>query len=397
MRDRRPGHRRALLNRRGALRLLVASIAPRAVCLATIVAAAPDLVAQVAEAVSDDSSDDEAIVAVFASTPPAIDGILDDAVWRAAVPATDFRQRNPVDGATPSESSELRVAFDATNIYFGLTLNDSEPDKILARILHREGRIDLDDRVIIALDSFDDDRSAYIFELNALGTQGDAFITDERLVFSDWNWEGVYRSQGRITDAGWELEVAIPFTTIRFTDAAAPRMGLAVYRSIRRKNEEVIWPHISQQYRSGIFQVSQYAALEGLQNLQRGRNFEVKPYGVIGGQTIEPEGSDFLRDAGVDMKIGLTSGLTLDLTYNTDFAQVEADNVRINLTRFGLFFPEKREFFVERANLFTFGDQRSTEVFFSRRIGLENDILGGAAADRRGGAVLGRLPEPADA
>ncbi len=126
----------------------------------------------------------------------------------------------------------------------------------------------------------------------------------------------------------------MPFTTIRFNRAQAPRMGVAFYRSIRRKNEELTWPHIAQRYSGGIFQVSQYGPLLGLRNLQRGRNVEIKPYGVIGGQNTAEEGSDFLRDAGVDMKIGLTSSLTLDLTYNTDFAQVEADNVRINLTRF---------------------------------------------------------------
>ena len=323
-------------------------------------------------------ADEASIVAEYALVAPIIDGVLDDAVWRLAQPVTEFRQRNPVAGAIPSEATEVRIAFDAENIYFGFMFYDSEPDDIIAQVLQREGRIDLDDRVIIGLDSYDDDRSAYIFELNALGTQGDALITDERIVFSDWNWEGIYHSEGIITDAGWALEVAIPFTTIRFNDVQEPRMGVAFYRSIRRKNEELTWPYISQRFRSGIFQVSQYGALLGLRNVERGRNVEIKPFGVIGGQRTAEAGSDFLRDVGVDMKIGLASNLTLDLTYNTDFAQVEADNVRINLTRFGLFMPEKREFFVERANLFTFGDRGSTETFFSRRVGLDNDIIGGA-------------------
>ena len=318
------------------------------------------------------------IQAAYADVAPVIDGVLDDEVWRRAVLVSDFRQRNPVDGAAASELTEARVAFDARNLYFGFAAYDSEPDKILARVRHRDGFIHFDDHIIIALDSYDDDRSAYIFDINPLGTQADALITDERLAFSDWNWEGVLHTQARITEHGWVLEVALPLTTIRFNDVDEPRMGVAFYRSIRRKNEEVTWPHIPQRYTNGIHQVSQYGAIEGLRDLRPARGVEVKPYGLIGGQSDSGQPPDLVSDAGVDMKIGLGSSLTLDLTYNTDFAQVEADNVQINLTRFRLFFPEKREFFLERARLFSFGDEGETEVFFSRRIGLGNDILGGA-------------------
>lgn len=315
--------------------------------------------------------------AVRVERRPDIDGVLDEAFWAGIEPITAFRQREPVDGGMPTEGTEVRIAFDEHALYFGLTMHDSDPSAIRRSILQREGRIDQDDRVMIALDTYKDGRNAYIFELNAFGTQGDALISDEDMVLDDWNWEGVYESEARITDQGWTLEVAIPFTTIRFSEDDAPEMGVAVYRSIRRKNEEVTWPHIPQRFGSGIFQVSQYATLEGLSDLRRGRYAEVKPFAIAGAQKNAGDETDILDDAGVDVKYSVTSNLTLDLTWNTDFAQVEADNVQVNLTRFSLFFPEKRDFFLERAGLFAFGAARETEVFFSRTIGLTNPIRGG--------------------
>ncbi len=315
-------------------------------------------------------------------TPPVIDGVLDDEAWQGIEPITEFRQRDPVDGGSPTERTEVRIAFDAEYLYFGLRLHDSDPAAIRRSILHREGRIDQDDHFWIVLDTYHDRRNAYIFEINPFGTQGDALFTDESLVLDDWNWEGVYESEARIDEDGWTAEVAVPFTTIRFSDAQAPTMGIAIRRAIRRKNEQVFWPHIPQRYRAGITQVSQFATLDGLEGLRRGRHMELKPFVIGGAQRIQgapgsDTGTDVLRDVGVDFKYAITSNLTMDLTWNTDFAQVESDNVQVNLTRFNLFFPEKREFFLERAGLFSFGNARDTELFFSRRIGLTSEIVGG--------------------
>jgi hypothetical protein len=321
--------------------------------------------------------------AVRTNTPIRIDGVLDEAVWGEAVPATGFRQRWPADGSPASERTEVRVAYDDGAIYFGMIMFDSEPDRIMRSILHREGRIDKDDRIIIALDTFHDRRSAYIFEMNPFGTQDDAHFTNENLVFpDDWMWQGVFESNARITDRGWELEVAIPLTTIRFDPANVDRMGLAFYRSIRRKNEQVTWPHIPLAYtgtmEGGMDQASRFGTLVGLEGLRPGRHIEVKPFGILGSQKRAGEDeATVTHEIGLDAKWSITPGLTADLTYNTDFAQVEADNVQINLTRFSLFFPEKREFFLERSELFQFGSSRETEVFFSRRIGLTNDVFGG--------------------
>ena len=154
------------------------------------------------------------VSAVRVEQAPRIDGVLNEGFWEAIPPITDFRQRVPVDGDFPTERTEVRIAFDRDAIYFGFKLFDSRPDLIRRSIFHREGRIDEDDHIWIGLDTYRDGRNAYIFELNSFGTQGDALITDEGMTLSDWNWEGVYWSEARITDEGWVLEVAIPFTTI---------------------------------------------------------------------------------------------------------------------------------------------------------------------------------------
>lgn len=315
-------------------------------------------------------------IAVPIKQKPTIDGILDEPFWENIPPITEFIQRVPVDGGPPSELTEVRIAYDQEAIYFGLKLYDSDPQLIRRSIFHREGRISQDDHVWIGLDTYLDRRNGYLFEMNSFGTQGDALITDE----TDWNWdwEGVYQSQARITEEGWVLEVAIPFTTIRYSTADAPEMGIAIRRSIRRKNEEVYWPHIPQKFRGGFRHVSQYAILTGLKDLPKGRHMELKPFAIIGGQKkYETQDADVIKDIGIDLKYSITPNITADLTWNTDFAQVEADNVQVNLTRFSLFFPEKREFFLERSGLFSFGDDRDTEIFFSRRLGLSNDIKGG--------------------
>ena len=334
----------------------------------------------------------QTIRAVRVDRPPAIDAVLDEPFWQRIEPITDFRQRVPVDGAPASERTELRVAFDDNRLYFAIVLHDSDPEGIRRSILHREGRIDQDDNIRIGLDTYNDKRNAYIFEINPFGTQGDALITDESMTLADWNWEGVYESEGRITDEGWVVEAAVPFTTIRFPDEDVVEMGILMERTIRRKNEMVYFPHIGQEFRQGLTQVSQYATLTGLEGLRRGRYMELKPFAITGRSVsgrrgdVDPE-TETLTDLGLDFKYSITSNLTLDATLNPDFAQVEADNVQINLTRFSLFFPEKREFFLERAGLFDFGDAAETQIFFSRRIGITNDIAGGGRLTGQAGPV----------
>ena len=328
---------------------------------------------------------DNLAVAVPIPSPPVIDGVLDEPFWALVQPVTGFLQRDPVDGAPASEKTEVRIAYTPTALYFGMTMHDSEPNLIRGNILQRGGWIDKDDNIRIALDTYDDDRNAYMFEVGVLGTQDDALISDESS--TDWNWDGIYTTEARITEEGWVLEIEIPFTTLRFDATEAPEMGIAIARTIRRKNESVFWPHIGQEYRSGIVQVSRYARMTGLRDLQKSRHIELKPHAISGATHTSENGNDTRINAGIDIKASFTSNSTLDLTYNTDFAQVEADNVQVNLTRFSLFFPEKREFFLERAGLFQFGAPRETEVFFSRRVGLDADILGGGRFTGQAGPI----------
>lgn len=325
--------------------------------------------------------------AIYAEEAPVIDGDLNDAIWQTASPLTNFTQNWPQDGKPATEHTEARIAYDENYIYFAFHFFDENAHLIRARNLERGGMNSRDDHAYIGLDTFMDGQNAYLFEMNALGTQDDAVIMDENLSYGSYQWDAVFYSETKIHDKGWNLEVAIPFRQLRFPKDDELQFGLMLSRMINRKNERVFWPYIGQEYgdeRGALARVSQYGLLKGIKNVKRGKNIEFKPY-VIGGvqemrTDLSDEATDFdyNRDIGFDLKYGITSNLTLDLTVNTDFAQVEADNVQINLSRFSLFFPEKREFFQERAGIFEHGNSGSTQTFFSRRIGLTEQILAGA-------------------
>ncbi|MGD8413730.1 MAG: DUF5916 domain-containing protein [Candidatus Latescibacterota bacterium] len=329
-----------------------------------------------------------AVTAVFVEDAPKIDGHLDEEIWRWIEPITQFYQVWPDDGAEPTERSEARVAYDRDNLYFAFKFYDRHPDLIRAKNFERGGRNSRDDHAYIGLDTYQDGRNAYLFEMNALGTQDDATVTDEGLSWESFSWDAVFISETIIDDEGWSMEVSIPFRQIRFPKGEELEFGLMLSRMINRKNERVIWPHIGLEFGGSSFGslsvVSQYGTLKGLNDIRRGKNIEIKPYITTGAQEFRNDladtrtESDFKTELGVDVKYGVSSNVTLDLTVNTDFAQVEADNVQLNLTRFSLFFPEKREFFLERAGLFEHGNLRSSQTFFSRRIGLTEQILAGA-------------------
>jgi hypothetical protein len=325
--------------------------------------------------------------AIFAEHAPRIDGRLNDEIWQRIDPITDFVQVWPEDGAPATERTEARIAYDRDNLYFAFRFYDRSPELIRAKNLERGGRNDRDDHAYIGLDTFRDGRNAYLFEMNALGTQDDATVTDEGLTIDSFSWDAVFRSETVIDEHGWTLEVSIPFRQLRFPKGEELEFGLMLSRMINRKNERVLWPPIGMEY-GGSFgalaAVSRYGVLKGLKNIRRGKNIEIKPYLTAGAQQVHPELSsesrevNYTNDFGMDFKYGLSSNLTLDLSVNTDFAQVETDNVQLNLSRFSLFFPEKREFFLERSGLFEHGNARSTQTFFSRRIGLTDRILAGA-------------------
>ena len=310
--------------------------------------------------------------------PITLDGHLDEPAWLSAPVATGFTQREPEPGAPASERTEVRVVYSRKTLYVGVRAFDRDPGSIIAREMKRDGGLFRDDSVIVLLDTFDDDRNTYFFETNPLGARTDSLITDEGRD-TNFEWDGVWDVKARRTDDGWVAELAIPFSTLRF-DPAATAWGLNVRRLIRHKNEEVFWAPIGLD--ADLFRVSLYGSLTGIENVEPGLNLNVKPF-VVGSHANRSEagdgasdGEDF--DAGLDVKWGLTRGLSLDLTLNTDFAETEVDAQEINLTRFSLFFPEKREFFLENAGIFEFGSDPGggsplLKIFFSRRIGIGED------------------------
>jgi len=327
------------------------------------------------------------IEATFAEEAPRMDGNLDDDIWRQIQPMSDFVQRWPNEGAAPTEESWAKVAYDRDYLYFAFQFSDKEPELIRAKNMERGGRNDRDDHAYIGIDTFLDGRNAFLFEMNALGTQDDALIADEHMTIDSYSWDAVFVSETVINDKGWSMEVRIPFRQLRFPEGDDLTFGLWMRRTVNRKNEIQNWPLIPLSYGTGysddIKTVSRYGRLTGLKNIRRGKNIEIKPYIFTGAQKVrndlrfEKTESDTHYDAGFDLKYGITSNLTLDFTVNTDFAQVESDNTQLNLTRFSLFFPEKREFFLERSGIFEHGDSRRTQTFFSRRIGLSEAILAG--------------------
>ena len=311
--------------------------------------------------------------------PPRIDGRLDEPLWDTIEPISDFRQWEPDNGAPASERTEVRIGYDDEFLYLGVRAFDGEPGRIVARQFERDARIDNDDAFTIELDSLSDNRTAFFFESNVLGAQSDGQITENGGI--NLQWDAIWYSAGNVDELGYTLEVAVPFFALRFKPADSVAMGIYLERIIRRKNERVSWPHLTRDY--NYTNVSQFDRLEGLDGIRRGVGVELKPYG-IGGYSQVPTESLWKADAGLDVKWGMTSNLTTDLTFNPDFAQVESDSLQVNLTRFSLFFPEKRDFFLESADLFTFGLPREAEVFFSRRIGIRSNrevpIIGGARA-----------------
>ncbi|HUX05686.1 MAG TPA: DUF5916 domain-containing protein [Acidobacteriota bacterium] len=334
---------------------------------------------------------------VRVETPPRIDGLLDEALWKEIEPITDFRQYEPDNGALPTERTEIRICYDSRYLYFGIRAFDSEPNEIVARTFERDGNVDADDAISIVIDSLGDNRTASVFETNVRGAQLDLQLSEAGDI--NVSWDAIWYSRGHIDDQGFTIEVAIPFFVLRFQPAEEVRMGLLLERIIRRKNENALWPHLTRDYK--VNSVSQYGSMEGLKGIERGVNLEIKPYAVAG-YTKTPSDNDYDADAGLDVKWGVTPNFTTDLTLNTDFAQVESDALQINLTRFSLFYPEKRDFFLESADLFQFGLASSAEVFFSRRIGIRGNrevpIIGGARAyGLAGNTNLGLMTMQTDA
>lgn len=341
--------------------------------------------------------------ALRTSRPITIDGVLDEPAWGLADSATGFIQTQPDAGYPATERTVVRILYDERNLYVGAVMYDSRPDKLRVPGLEQDFQTHDADMFGVVLDTYLDKQNAFLFGVNPKGALFDAqAFNDSRYV--NRAWEGVVHRRTRIIEAGWVVEMALPLTTLRFKAGKGAQVwGLNFLRRVRRRNEDSYWAPLARQFR--IHKMSRAGRLVGLEDLRQGRNLTVKPY-VRGaretGEVRDASDRGNTGGAGLDVKYGVTPRLSLDLTAFTDFSQVEVDQEQVNLTRFDLFFPEKRDFFLENEGIFALGDVternyrtgsslRQFKLFHSRRIGLSADrrpipILGGGRLSGRMGA-----------
>ncbi|MEQ1898682.1 MAG: DUF5916 domain-containing protein [Vicinamibacterales bacterium] len=328
-----------------------------------------------------------------------LDGQLDEEVYQANLPtATAFIQSEPYPGQPGTEKTEAWVFFDDKNLYFCFRLWDSHPERMIINEMRHDASQDIfqNENISIIIDTFHDQRSGYYFMTNPLGARRDVQFQSEQQNNSEWN--PVWNPKAQRFDGGWTAEVAIPFKSIRYPAGVEQTWGVNLRRVVRWKNETTFLTAIPPGVAGGgVFRLQDEATLVGLKVPAAGRNLDILPF-VTGRSTTDrvarPVVNNQVRaDWGGDLKMGVTKGLTADFTYNTDFAQVEDDLQQVNLTRFGVFFPEKRAFFLEGQGIFSFGGDSGGDIptmFFSRQVGLARGtpvpIVGGGRLTGKAGA-----------
>ena len=318
------------------------------------------------------------IKAVFVIKPPQIDGWLNDEAWKDAAVIDQLYQREPNRGEPVSEKTLIYVCYDANHLYIGMKCFD-DPKKITAKELARDANLGNDDRVQVILDTFLDHRNGYWFQIGPRGSFGDATISENGAVFNK-DWNGVWDSKARIVEDGWEAEMAIPFKTIGF-DKDLSAWGIKFIRHIKRKMESSYWPVAN--INNYKFQISDAGVIEGIQHISQGIGLDVAPYAVGGMNTKYDFRSKYNANGGVDLFYQITPSLKSVASINTDFAETAVDDRQINLTRFDILFPERRDFFLDGSSHFSFGIQsddgnshgKAIMPFLSRRMGLDNNGL----------------------
>lgn len=350
--------------------------------------ACPAVASAQAPAAGDAGQAERSVRILRVETAPRIDGHLNDGIWQAAEPASGFVQRDPLEGAAASEATEVRIASDGRNLFFGVRCADRDPGGILSRELRRDAELTTDDSFALILDTFHDHRNGFLFRINPQGAQFDALVTDEgRHVNTTWDeqWE----VETNIDATGWTAEIRIPLSAIRFEAADGGRFGIDFERVIRRKNEFTYWNSFARSYT--FERLSQAGHLTGIEGLAAASRLRIKPYlnsRIYSRGAGDPPAKLHAEVGLEDLKYSITPSLTFDLTLNTDFAQAEVDEVVVNFDRVPVLFPEKRDFFLEGAGQFEFGGVRGEggaelKLYHSRRIGLSESgqaipILAGA-------------------
>jgi hypothetical protein len=352
---------------------------------------------------------DRKLPATRATGTIALDGRLDEPAWAAAPLAKDFIQNDPREGQPATFDTEVRMVYDDDALYIGVFARDDQPRDIIINELRKDFNTGSGDSFQVVIDTFKDERNGYQFAVNPAGAKWDAQMSNEGRE-NNSNWDGVWDVATRVGEDGWYAELRIPFRTLKFSPASQQTWGVNFQRRLRRLNENSYWSPVPRIH--NLSRVSMAGSIEGLQGIQPGNNFRIKPYVLASNSRVANRGNDGDFDAGFDVKYGVTSGLTWDFTVNTDFSQVEADEQQVNLTRFSLFFPEKRDFFLENSGIFQFGvgngggggggggrqnPSQDMILFFSRQIGLSPSgsaipILGGTRlTGRAAGLSIGAL------
>lgn len=316
----------------------------------------------------------------------SIDGRLEDEVWKLARPISDFTQQEPVEGGTPSEPTEIRILFDRDALYIGAEFHDSNPEGIIAHQRRRNAGLGSDDRFMWILDTFLDGRTGYFFEVNPAGLMGDGIILPGSGRSVNKSWDGIWEVRTRIHDEGWTAEIRIPFSTLNF-DPDLETWGINFQRTIRRRNEEIVWR--GWRRNQALTRPVHAGRIGGIRGISQGLGAQVKPYVAATADEQPALAGGWSGDGktGMDLTYSITPSLRAALTVNTDFAEVEADQRRVNLSRFPIQFPERRDFFLEGSGVFSFAPTSSPNPFFSRQIGL---VEGQEVPIRAGGRVVGQ-------
>ena len=331
------------------------------------------------------SSPERRLSAQRVSGSITVDGHLRESAWASAPTATNFRQYAPKEGASPSQRTEVHVVYGDDALYVGARLYDDHPDRIRSRLTRRDQRNQAD-WFEVSIDSYYDQKTARTFAVNAAGVQRDGVVQGSGGL--DPSWDGVWRSDVRITEQGWIAELRIPYAMLRFSTADRQTWGLQFRRRIPRTSEVLEWPLVPQSERqSGI--VAEFAELTALRDLSAERNLQVAPYTLSRVRTHEASNTPGTRqanstvDAGADLELGLGPNATLNATVNPDFGQVESDPAVLNLSAFETFFPEKRPFFVQGTDVFDFGLGGGGRLLYTRRIGGDEPVIGAAKVTGR--------------
>lgn len=319
-----------------------------------------------------------------------LDGHVNEAFWMNINAEEGFLMQEPIEGNEPTEKTEIRVAFDAHNLYIAAIFHDSDPAGIKAFQKRRDASLDTDDRFRWIFDTFNNKRGAYFFEINPFGLRGDGLISSGQGQSLNMDWDGIWKAWTHIGDFGWSVEIRIPFMSLNFNPKSEV-WGVNFQRTVRRKTEELLWA--GHKRNQGLLRPQNAGVLRGLKNPSQGIGLELVPYAIVqSGREYDvdedEEFKDSSGDVGFDINYNITPSLRASLTYNTDFAQTEVDIRQINLTRFPLRFPEKRDFFLEGSSILQFAPSSRVDPYFSRRIGL---VEGRPISIDYGGRLLGNI------